>query len=103
MKQIFDWLREQMQNRIAYNESCHEEFKDSKMTLVYEVQQNAWKNALAMIDEAEAEWEKDCCEWKDTKMGIFHIKTNCGNWIETNYGYKYCPYCGKRIKISEVE
>ena len=54
MKQIFDWLREQMQNRIAYNESCHEEFKDSKMALTYEVQQNAWKNALAMVDEAEA-------------------------------------------------
>lgn len=107
MKQIFEWLRKQMQNRIAYNESCHEEFKDSKMALIYEVQQNAWKNALAIVDEAEAKWEADCCTWKKNIyfFGGHDYSSGCGTRIPLNSleYHKYCPFCGKPIKISEVE
>ena len=41
----------------------------------------------------------DVCEWKDGAIGIFNIKTSCGNSIDVNYGYEFCPYCGKKIKV----
>ena len=40
----------------------------------------------------------DVCEWKDCAIGIFNIKTSCANSIDVNYGYEFCPYCGKKIK-----
>lgn len=38
------------------------------------------------------------CEWKKGESSVFPIKTNCGNSIDVNYGYEFCPYCGKKIK-----
>ena len=90
MKEIFDWLREQRINTI--------ELRDGRMCVeVSEVRE--------LINEAEAKWEAECCEWKNV---------SCDNWTpscETNSTYnvfgvawfRRCPYCGKRIKISEVE
>ena len=43
----------------------------------------------------------DVCEWEDCAIGIFNIKTSCGNSIDVNYGYEFCPYCGKKIKVVE--
>jgi hypothetical protein len=88
MKQIFDWLREQIGD-IDVND--------------IDVLQDM---ALEKVDEAEAKWESECCEWKFEKelVGISVYKT-C---LKTQpYCYdidkKFCPFCGKPIKISEVE
>lgn len=40
------------------------------------------------------------CEWKKGKSGVFPIKTDCGNSMDVNYGYEFCPYCGKKIKVA---
>ena len=42
----------------------------------------------------------DVCEWKltDTK-NLMPYKTACGNEDLYDSHYKYCPYCGKKIKI----
>ena len=42
-----------------------------------------------------------CCEWRNGTSGIFKIKTSCRNSIDVNYGYEFCPYCGKKIKVVE--
>ena len=42
------------------------------------------------------------CEWTDILLGIF--MTSCGNSfadVAINETIKYCPYCGKYIKIKE--
>lgn len=41
----------------------------------------------------------DVCEWKltDTKK-LMPYKTSCGNEDLYDNSYKYCPYCGKKIK-----
>lgn len=58
---------------------------------------------LAEIDEAEAKWEAECCEWKVHRYLNIH-KTSCGMAIgDYHKAWDFCPYCGKRIKISEVE
>lgn len=87
MNQIFDWLREQIGN-IDVND--------------IDVLQDM---ALEKVDEAEAKWESDCCEWKHKE---YHTNCFCGHnegYAEHDFviGWKFCPYCGKSIKISEVE
>lgn len=92
MKDIFDWLREQFGKIIG---EVH-----SPADVVWN---NAVKMCIAEVDEAEAKWKEDCCEWKGDGVGVFSIETSCGKLIERNNDYMVCPYCGKRIKIAEVE
>lgn len=93
MKQIFDWLREQTGKIIG---EVH-----SPADVVWN---NAVKMCITKIDEAEAKWESEVCEWKPlsghskrrTCHGEFENKEDLEWW-------NVCPYCGKPIKISEVE
>lgn len=41
----------------------------------------------------------DFCEWEIKSWGLFPIMTSCENTLDTNYDYKFCPYCGKKIKV----
>lgn len=105
MKQIFDWLREQITKCLEYNKTCENEFQDSNMTFIYKGQINTWKMALAMVDEAEAKWEADCCEWWfDRTEKFWRCSCEEGQDYEVDApndnGYNFCPYCGR--KISEV-
>lgn len=56
--------------------------------------------------------EADCCEWNQErqekiKYGVtrvtFGMRTSCGKLIpHLSTDFKFCQYCGKPIKISEV-
>ena len=41
----------------------------------------------------------DVCECKLLKGYNFLHKTSCGDVFDMENGFKYCPYCGKKIKI----
>lgn len=43
----------------------------------------------------------DVCECRLLKGYKFLYKTSCGNVFEMQNGFKYCPYCGKKIKVVE--
>lgn len=45
-----------------------------------------------------AECNDDMCEYHETSCGEAHVFTT-GNLADNNY--KYCPYCGKKIKAQE--
>ena len=91
MRWVFDWLREQMEKV-----KCE----------VYSPADVVWNNSVKMcfreVNEAEAKWEKDCCEWEcqDRISVLGHDKLM---YTHTVRSWTYCPYCGKPIKISEVE
>lgn len=40
------------------------------------------------------------CEWKK-QDGFYLFKTSCGIKDADNDHYKFCPYCGKKIKVVE--
>lgn len=62
--------------------------------------------AEEIINEAEAKREEDCCEWKlvGLETHTLHWETACGSYPRgRDKKFNYCPYCGKHIKISEME
>lgn len=97
MKQIFDWMREQMRNMTYEADDWNgETYKAVDLD-----------DAEEIINEAEAKWEADCCEYEyhvAPSKDIYFL-TSCKNrhngMLIANR--PYCPYCGKRIKIVEVE
>lgn len=135
MKQIFDWLREQI---------------DKEREPEYNIADGAFNEglsvAISIINEAEAKWEAEHCTecencgtkvekdsngdyvcglcGRDTaRLRELEEETDCCEWVlerelvgipiyktchKTQPYYndrdkKFCTYCGKSIKISEVE
>ena len=92
IEQIFERLREQIKDA---------SFRPFNEVVVYE------ESVQNLINEAEAKWESDCCEWKKNIyfFGGHDYSSGCGTRIPLNSleYHKYCPFCGKPIKISEVE
>ena len=43
--------------------------------------------------------DDDVCEWRLIKGYKFLHKTSCGNTFDMENNFKYCPFCGKKIKI----
>ena len=90
MKQIFDWLREQCFGNVKLDG-------------------NSFAEIYKIIDEAEAKWEAECCEWRlftNTDYIAPTYETKCGKAIaeiRVSCNFAYCPVCGKPIKILEVE
>ena len=98
MKQIFDWLREQMRKEIVCNHTTPIKAEHARII--------AFENSIKLVNEAEAKWESDCCEWKYDDEEDYY-ETSCGNLqiimggTPTENGYRFCLYCGR--KIVEVE
>lgn len=94
---VFDWLREQFGKIIG---EVH-----SPADVVWN---NAVKMCIEKVNEAEAKWEADCCEWKPAHLHGRTVFCNCFtrydvlNKVDVEC-FTFCPYCGKSIKISEVE
>ena len=64
MKQIFDWMREQTEAK-AFRQG----FSNDVLIKVQDVGN--------IIDEAEAKWESDCCEWKPIRLHGRTVFRNC--------------------------
>ena len=108
MKQIFDWLREQIKNREITADFRTKEMIKNKDADGFEIQagkQMAFLETLTLINEAEYKWKVECCEWKLLHEKCFiqnpHTKRMFSN--EESMRNVYCNTCGKPIKISEVE
>ena len=92
MKQVFDWLREDIE---ANSIDC------------FGTDVISTNRAWALINEAEAKWEADCCEWKleDAEANLYVTSCEQRHLIfedtPKENGYRFCPYCGR--KILEVE
>jgi len=95
MKQIFDDIRKEID--IHSDKAC---FMPDDMEVIAE------SRLKQILDEAEAKWEADCCEWKFNEFEE-QWETSCGVLLNPNSNDReatfYCCHCGKPIKILEVE
>ena len=96
MKQIFDWLREQINS--------------APIVKLLGTEYIGIRRVKQIINKAEAKWEADCCEWKVKRFATFDdvmdfvCEPHFGNYYQRSKGeWNYCQVCGKPIKISEVE
>lgn len=66
-----------------------------------------WNNAVKMciykVNEFAEEYNNDFCEWKKTdksKYSPYYHALKHGNiTLEFHDDFKFCPYCGKKIKV----
>ena len=72
---------------------------DEKSDFAYENVGNALDKAIEIVKQGGVETDY-VCEWKltDAKK-LMPYKTSCGNEDLYDHSYKYCPYCGKKIKV----
>lgn len=45
--------------------------------------------------------DDDVCECRLFKGHKYLHETSCGNVFDMENGFKYCPFCGKKIKVVE--
>ena len=89
MKQIFDWMRDRIDEESLFWAGS---MQVNKIT------------AMNIINEAEAQWEAKCCEWKleDAEANLYVTSCEQRQLIfegtPRENGYRFCPYCGKKIK-----
>ena len=86
MKQIFDWLREQI-NKHSYSKYDRGNFFASFIDT---------KIAIGIINEAESKWESDCCELLDK---LIAETPRCRHRVceirgeEACVDFKFCENC----------
>ena len=95
MKKIFEWMREQIYKH-SYSKYDRGNWFASFIPT---------KIAVDLINEAEAKWEADCCEWRcgEVMLKSPHKISKFTCTKDGDFKYTFCPDCGKPIKISEVE
>ena len=72
---------------------------DEKLDYTYEQVGDALDKAIEIVKQGGV--SDDVCEWRLLKGYNFLVKTSCGNVFDMENGFKFCPYCGKKIKVVE--
>ena len=61
-------------------------------------------DAIKIVNQLAGEYNNDFCEWKKGTGYVFYLhKTSCGIEDTFDDSYKFCPYCGKKIKIAPYQ
>ena len=55
------------------------------------------KKAIEIVKQSGV--SDDVCEVELLRWYKFLHETSCGNVFDMQNGFKYCPYCGKKIKV----
>lgn len=65
----------------------------------------AYEKAITIVEEVEKEYNEDVCEWEEKILNKELAYKNCKFDVGeiSPYTFSLCPYCGKKIKIKEVE
>ena len=102
-KMVIDTIKNQP---TAYDiDKVVEQLEEQKSGLTEWAEDEAFKlatnNAIEIVKQGCVETD-DVCEWKLTDIKkLLPYKTSCGNEDLYDNSYKYCPYCGKKIKVVE--
>ena len=57
------------------------------------------RNAIEIVNQGGV--SDDVCECRLLKGHKFLHETSCGDVFDMQNGFKYCPFCGKKIKVVE--
>ena len=62
-------------------------------------------NAISIVNQLAEEYNNDFCEWKqEDEEGFSNCKFTYQEIMNDEVeGFKFCPYCGKKIKIAPYQ
>ena len=116
MKDVFENIKERLKEKkdlVPVNRLLDDIINDKPLELG---QLMAYAEAIEIVNQVAEEYKNpeqvnDCCEWTygdDVADAVTDIyDTKCGNMhmfiggSPSDNKYKYCPYCGKKIKVVE--
>lgn len=55
-------------------------------------------NILNYVQQMQEEYKQEVCEWKKDKI-MSGMYVTCSGYVTYLKDFKYCPYCGKKIKV----
>lgn len=99
MKQVFDEIRDNLKDLSQRHFRLWNKVKDvEEFGLHY-----AYTHAIAIVDEAEAKWNENVCEWKPF-MSSHLWEISCEEIYAYNVRegverFNFCPNCGRKIKV----
>ena len=64
---------------------------------VCDIENVTYKRAIEIVKHGGV--SDDVCECRLLKGHKFLHETSCGYVFDMQNGFKYCPYCGKKIKV----
>ena len=109
MKEAFEKIRKQLEDEELTSADAKAEAiigMQGVSANYYGGELRAFGRAIQIVSEVEAEYENDVCEW--FKYDYRTIAPRCHDaenpyWrIPENMDkLKFCPYCGKKIKVVE--
>lgn len=105
MKQVFDDLRKQIEEKAVMRANSNK-FYDNPQDGQYVDEVVLVESMDSIINEAEAKWEAEVCEWKYNESEDFwesscdHLHIFMADGPVENM-HEFCPYCGKKIKVVE--
>ena len=72
-------------------------YKDTKAVSIHKAVEIVKQGGVSVANNVTS--RDDVCECRLLKGYNFLHKTSCGDVFEMENGFKFCPYCGKKIKV----
>ena len=100
VKAVVDELEERtdfLKNCTKYgNKNANQQTESYRTMMMYEVA-DLVDDLIEIVKQGGV--SDDVCEWRLIKGYKFLHKTSCGNTFDMENNFKYCPFCGKKIKV----
>ena len=71
----------------------------SKIRICRELQMRAYETSIKIVNELTEEYNNDVCEWTEYDYKTIRSPHERDWSIPSMKDFKYCPYCGKKIKV----
>lgn len=110
MKEFIEKLIGRLEERKAehlHDEKVMQELEKNNLATFCSAKARALDGAIEIVNQLAEEYNNDVCEWKKTdkrKSSPYHHALKHGNiTLEFHDDFKFCPYCGKKIKIAPYQ
>lgn len=99
LKEFLDWHCENPHN-VNFKMIVGKEDREETLKVMHEISELLYTGLTPeqIMELKERDMEYFC---KTSMFDHESVVCKCGNDIEKDSGFKFCPYCGNRIKLEE--
>ena len=96
---VIEELEERKEEREKQYKTASMEDGSYMLSKCFSESARAYSNAIEIVKQDGV--SDDVCEVELLRGYKFLHETSCGNVFDMQKGFKYCPYCSKKIKVVE--